>query len=98
VGGSVDRVDVEHLAWLSRIELSEEERERLRARLEKARRIVDRILEAPVEGVEPLFHAAEAEGRLREDEPRAGLSREEALLNAAKTEEGYIVAPRTVEE
>lgn len=91
-------VDIAHLAWLARLALSEEEEEELRKRLRKARRLVDRILEARVEGVEPLYHPHDMEGRLREDEPLPGLDRESVLANAAQTEDGYIVGPRTIEE
>jgi len=90
--------DLEHLAWLSRIRLSEEEREAIRRRLEAARRLVDRLLEAPIGDVEPLYHPSDEEGLLREDEPRPGLPRELALMNAARTEKGFIVGPRTLEE
>ena len=87
-----------HLAWLARIEVSPEEERVLARRLEKARRVIDRVLEAPVDEVEPLYHAAGVEGPLREDEPRPSMDREAMLANAAKTENGYVVAPRTVEE
>jgi aspartyl-tRNA(Asn)/glutamyl-tRNA(Gln) amidotransferase subunit C len=89
---------IRHLAWLSRLELREEEEHLLARRLEAARRVIDRLLEADVADVEPLFHPSEREGRLREDKPQPGLQREEALANAAKVERGYVVAPRTVEE
>jgi len=38
------------------------------------------------------------EGLLRDDIPREHLRREEVLVNAAASENGYVKAPRTVEE
>ncbi len=91
-------VDITHLAWLARLSLSKDEEEELKRRLVKARQLIDRVLEAEVEGVEPLYHPHGMEGRLREDEPLPSLDRGDALLNASRTEDGYIVGPRTVEE
>lgn len=93
------RVDLRHLAWLAMLEVDEAEREELERRLEAAARIVDKLLEARVEGYEPLYHPVEEEGLLRSDEvsePR--FDKSTALANAGATEGGYVVAPRTVSE
>ncbi len=93
-----DMVDVKHLAWLSRLRLDDAEAKELQKRLDSMRKLIDKLLAAPTTDVEPLYHPLEAEGKLRDDTPAPGLSRDEALSNAAKTEKGYVVAPRTVEE
>ena len=91
--------DIRHLAWLSRLELSEEEARELKRRLNAMRTLIDRLLNADTENVEPLYHPNEDEaGKLRDDVPGTGLERDYALLNAAKIEKGYVVAPRTVED
>ncbi|KSW12216.1 hypothetical protein CF15_05525 [Pyrodictium occultum] len=94
---SREDMSLEKLAWLSRISLGEEAEE-LRRRIERARRLIDKLLEARLEGVEPLYHSTGSEGLLREDKPSGSLDRERALLNAARVEKGFVVAPRTVEE
>ncbi len=86
-----------HLSWLSRLQLSEDEKEMLAARLRSARSIIDRLLEADV-AAEPLYHPLEKEGLLRDDEPQGSLPKDLALMNAAKVERGYVVAPRTLED
>jgi aspartyl-tRNA(Asn)/glutamyl-tRNA(Gln) amidotransferase subunit C len=92
-------VDVKHVAWLARIELDEDEVEEFKRLISSVRSLVDKLLEANVEGVEPLFHPLDVEGVKREDKPSgAMLDREKVLMNAARSENGYIVAPRTVEE
>lgn len=93
-----ESTDIRNLAWLSRISLDEEEAKELKRRIMKARKLIDVLLEARLEGVEPLYHPIDKEGLLRVDEPSKSLDNEAALLNAAKTEKGFIVAPRTVEE
>ena len=89
---------VKHLAWLARLRVSEDEAEEVLRDIEALRSLIERVLEAPVEGVEPLYHPLDLQSPLREDEPRPGLSQEEALLNAAAAEKGFFRAPRTVEE
>ncbi|NPA05769.1 MAG: Asp-tRNA(Asn)/Glu-tRNA(Gln) amidotransferase subunit GatC [Crenarchaeota archaeon] len=92
------RIDIDHLAWLARLQLSEDEKEEIRRSIERIMEFINRLLEAPVEDVEPLYHPLDKEGLLRPDEPSPGLSQEEALMNAAATENGYFKAPRTLEE
>ena len=92
-------VDIKHLAWLARIELTEDEAQNLRRRIEGAMRIISKLLEADIEGLKPLYHPQEEASYLRPDEvkpPRT--SREKMLDNAARVENGFIVAPRTVED
>ncbi|ABM80960.1 Asp-tRNA(Asn)/Glu-tRNA(Gln) amidotransferase subunit GatC [Hyperthermus butylicus] len=91
-------VDVKHVAWLARIQLSDEEVELFKRLVNSAMKLINKLLEAPVEDVEPLYHALDKEGLLRSDKPSIHLDRERVLANAAKSQEGYIVAPRTVEE
>jgi aspartyl-tRNA(Asn)/glutamyl-tRNA(Gln) amidotransferase subunit C len=89
---------VKHLSWLARIEVSGEEEADVLRDIEALRKLIERILEAPVKDVPPLHHPLDIEGVLRDDEPEEGLSREEALMNAASEERGFVKAPRTVED
>jgi aspartyl-tRNA(Asn)/glutamyl-tRNA(Gln) amidotransferase subunit C len=99
VDNLAEDVDIRHIAWLARIELSEGEIEKFKRLIKAVRSLVDKLLEANVENVEPLYHPLEVEGVKREDKPSGGMmDREKALMNAARTEKGYIVAPRTIEQ
>ncbi len=89
---------IKHLSWLSRINVSEEEADELKQRIEAVKRLIDRLLEARVEDVEPLYHPHDKQGLVRPDTPEESLRQEDALLNPAKTENGFIVGPRTVED
>jgi aspartyl-tRNA(Asn)/glutamyl-tRNA(Gln) amidotransferase subunit C len=89
---------ISHLAWLSRLEIREEEVRELEKRLNALKKLIDRIIGLELRDVEPLYHPLESEGKLREDTPSKGLDRETALTNAARVENGYVVAPRTVED
>jgi aspartyl-tRNA(Asn)/glutamyl-tRNA(Gln) amidotransferase subunit C len=92
--------EISYLAWLSRIALNDDTRRRIAERMSAVRKIVDKLLQANVEGIEPLYHPQEGQaGFLRKDEPsKRDFDLNTALEDAARTEEGFIVAPRTVEE
>ena len=89
---------LENKTWLARIEIDKKKKKELVKRLEKVKKFIDKLLEAEVEEIEPLYHPLEDTGYLREDRPDKSMSRDKIYKNVAKTEGGYIVAPRTVEE
>lgn len=52
---------------------------------------VARVREIDTEHIPPTAQVVVLEGRLREDEPRPGLSQQEALANAPEARDGYFV-------
>ncbi len=93
----VDEELVKRLEELSRIRLSDEERRRMVEELNRVLEWMRVLLEARVEA-EPLYHPLEQEGLLRRDEPRPSLPREKALRDAVEVVDGYVKAPKLVEE
>lgn len=87
-----------HLMWLARLELTDDEKKRIIADLQSIVEFVNRLFEAKVKDVEPLYHPLDKEGLLRDDIPKEHLRQEDVLMNAAASEEGYVKAPRTIEE
>lgn len=87
---------VAHLAWLARIELSEEEVKRFTEQLNRVLEYFKILDEADVENVEPAFNILGLSNVSREDEVAPSLSQEEALSNAPASEGGYIKAPPMV--
>ena len=88
------RKDLEKCISLARIEVSEEERERL---LKDILRIVEYfkvIGELDTENVKPLYHVLELRNRLRRDEPRECLTQEMALRNTTRNRKGYFITPK----
>jgi aspartyl-tRNA(Asn)/glutamyl-tRNA(Gln) amidotransferase subunit C len=78
----IDREQVLHVARLARLELGEEEVERMAGELNGILEHVDRIGELDLEETPPTAHVVDLENVLREDEPTPSLSREQALANA----------------
>lgn len=85
---------LEHLSWLARVELSEEEKKMFVKDLNKILEFFDKLDEVNVENVEPTSHVAFLANITRKDEPRNPMSRKEALANAPQKENGYFKAPR----
>ena len=88
--------DVEHIAWLAHIELSEEEKALFTEQFNDILDYFKKIDEVDTEGVEPTYHVLDLENVSRRDKTEPSLPVEEALRNAPKKEKKFIKAPRIV--
>jgi len=86
--------EIEHLAWLARIELTEEEKELFAKQLNQILEYFRKIDEVDTEGVPPTHHVLDLVNVFREDEVTPSLPVEEALKNAPKKEKLFIKAPK----
>ncbi len=89
----IDREQVLHVARLARLELSEEEIERMLGELSGILEHVDRITALDLDDVEPTSHVVALENVLRADEPDPSLDRETALANAPDAADGTFRVP-----
>ncbi len=88
----ITRQEVEHVAHLARLNLSEEELEKMTGQLDEILRYVDKLEELDTQGIEPTTHAFSITNAFREDDPRNSLSQEDSLRNCAvKNNEAFIV-------
>lgn len=94
----IERSVVDHVARLARLDLSEEERERMGPELTKILGHVAQIQALDLDEVPPTSHALPLRNVMRPDEPRPSLPQEEALANAPRAEEGRFFVPRIVED
>jgi aspartyl-tRNA(Asn)/glutamyl-tRNA(Gln) amidotransferase subunit C len=78
----IDRDQVLHVARLARLELSDEELERMSRELSGILEHVERMNELDLEGVDPTSHVVALENVLRADRPRPSLDVERALDQA----------------
>ena len=90
---AITRDDVVHVARLARLELSEEELERMREQLSAILEAVGKVAQLDLEGIEPTAHPLDLVNVLADDEPRPSLPREEALANAPDPEDGFFGVP-----
>jgi aspartyl-tRNA(Asn)/glutamyl-tRNA(Gln) amidotransferase subunit C len=89
----IDREQVLHVARLARLELTDEEVERMSGELSGILDHVERMHELQLEGVEPTSHVVKLENVLRADEPRPSWSRERILASAPDSAEGAFRVP-----
>jgi aspartyl-tRNA(Asn)/glutamyl-tRNA(Gln) amidotransferase subunit C len=88
----IDREQVLHVARLARLQLTEDEVQRMAGELSRILDHIEHISELDLEGVEPTSHVVEVVSALRPDDPRPCLDREVALAAApARTEDGFLV-------
>lgn len=92
----ITKKDVEHIAWLAHIDLTENEKEILVEQFNRILEFFRKIDEVNTEGIPPTYHVIDLKNVFREDEAGESLSREEALKNAPREENGFFKSPRIV--
>ena len=80
----IDRQTVVHVADLARIALTDSEIERFTGQISVVLDAVDRLKDVDTSTVPPTASALPIHNVERDDEPRPGLTNEEALANAPK--------------
>jgi aspartyl-tRNA(Asn)/glutamyl-tRNA(Gln) amidotransferase subunit C len=90
---AISREDVLHVANLARLEIPEDEIERVQEQLGAILEAVGKVAELDLSGVEPTSHPLDLVNVWDEDEPRSSLSREDALANAPDPVEGMFRVP-----
>ncbi len=90
-------IDIDYVANLARIALSDEERSLFSNQLEEILEYIEQLNTVNVDGVEPTAHAFPVTNVWREDVARSGLTQEEAIGNAPEARDGMFVVPKVVE-
>jgi len=86
--------EVEHVAMLARLTLSEDEKLKFGEQLSSILNYADSLNVLPTDDVEPLTHILPVHNVFRADEARPGMPREEILANAPQAEEGQYKVPK----
>ena len=81
--------DVEHVAGLARLGLTEAEKERLRDQLSSILDHIAALGELDVAAIPPTAQVVELSNVMRADEVRPSLPREAVLLNAPRQADGF---------
>ena len=88
--------DVEHVALLAHIEISENEKILFTNQFNDILDYFKKIDSIDTEGISPTYHVLDINNVTRKDEPDSSLTVEEALQNASKKEKRFFKAPRIV--
>ncbi|MCG3148138.1 MAG: Glutamyl-tRNA(Gln) amidotransferase subunit C [Verrucomicrobiae bacterium] len=90
-------VDINHVAHLARIELTDAEKVKFSAQLKDMLAYVDQLSRVDVTGVEPTAHAIPLTNVLRKDEIRPSIATERILKNAPESARDLFIVPKIVE-
>ncbi|GGG81247.1 Asp-tRNA(Asn)/Glu-tRNA(Gln) amidotransferase subunit GatC [Paenibacillus radicis (ex Gao et al. 2016)] len=94
---SITLKDVEHVANLARLELSEQEKEQFTDQLNAILKYAEKLNSLDTEGVAPTSHVLPITNVMREDVTKESLPIEKVLLNAPDEEDGQIKVPAVLE-
>lgn len=91
-------IDIEYVAKLARVELSEDEKSRFSQQLQDILGYFERIIAVDVSDVEPTAHAFPLFNVWQEDKTESGFTQETALSNAPEKRDNQIRVPKVVED
>lgn len=91
------QINISHIATLSRLELTEDEKTRYAAQLDGILTYIDTLTKYDLGSVEPTAHAMPVFDVLRADEPRPGFTQDQSLANAPKRAADQFQIPKVIE-
>jgi len=94
----IGRQQVEHVAKLARLALTEEELDLFEEQLSRILEHANTVTNLDTEGVEPTSHSMPLMNVLRPDEVIPSIGSEAALANAPVAEDGHFRVPRILDD
>lgn len=94
---ALTRSQVEHVAKLARLSLSEAEIQAFTNQISRILEHVESLNRLDTSDVPPTYHAVALQNVLREDKPHQSLQREKVLSQAPEAEAGCFKVPKITE-
>lgn len=91
-------IDIDYVADLARVELSEAEKSKFSAQLDGILGYFEKIREIDVSDVEPTAHAIPVYNVWQEDKAEPGFTPEQALRNAPAQRDNQVIVPKVVDD
>jgi aspartyl-tRNA(Asn)/glutamyl-tRNA(Gln) amidotransferase subunit C len=95
---SITREDVEHVAHLARLPLSDEEIDRMQEQLSKILDAIETLRGVDTSHVGPTASVIQLENVMREDESAMPMQRDAVLANAPLRDDPFLRVPTVLEE
>ncbi len=95
---TLSRRDVEHVAYLARLGLTEDEVTQLEGQLNHILEQFAVLSALDTDDIPPTARVVELENVLRDDVARPGLTREQALANAPEHDGEHFVVPAVLDD
>jgi aspartyl-tRNA(Asn)/glutamyl-tRNA(Gln) amidotransferase subunit C len=93
----ITKDQVKHVAHLARLAVTEDEVADLTKELSAIIGFAEQLNELDTTGVEPTTHVLNMKNVMRNDEPKATITQEEALKNAPDKKDGHFRVPAIME-
>lgn len=93
----IRKKDVEYIAKLARLKLSEKEKEKFAKQLDQILKYVDKLNELDTEKVKPTSHVLPLKNVFRKDKVGKSLGVEKVLGNAPEKARGFFKVPKVIE-
>ncbi len=90
--------DVEYVADLARIQVSEAEKDQLSHHLSSILTYMEELNQVNTEGVRPMASVVSRSNVLREDEVRESVPQDKALENAPAAKDGLFQVPKIISD
>jgi aspartyl-tRNA(Asn)/glutamyl-tRNA(Gln) amidotransferase subunit C len=95
---AITRSDVEHVAALARLHLTDDELDRMQTQLSRILEAIETLRDVDTSHVGPTASVIGLENVMRDDGVRPGLTREAALANAPLRDDPFLRVPTVLEE
>ena len=95
--GKDQQIDVEYVARLARMRLTEEERNLFSRQMEDIFSYLDKLNELDTTGVEPTSHVIDQKNVFRPDQVAPSLPKDEILANAPDESDECFCVPKIIE-
>ena len=93
----ITKEEIEHIAMLARLSLSESEKELFGLQLGSILEYMEKLNELDTKEIEPTSHVLSLSNVMRDDMPTSSIPREKALMNAPAHTEKFFRVPKIIE-
>ncbi|MFN8414900.1 MAG: Asp-tRNA(Asn)/Glu-tRNA(Gln) amidotransferase subunit GatC [Cytophagaceae bacterium] len=91
---SISKEEIKKIAYLARLEFTEEELDNFSGDFNKILVWMEKLNELNTDKIQPLIHMSHEINVLREDEVKVTITHQEALANAPKKDTDYFRVPK----
>jgi len=92
-----DNDEIKKIAHLARININENEANKVSEKLEGILGLIDQMIEVNTDSIEPMAHALDIKQPLREDKVTEVDMREKSLKLSNETDQSLFIVPRVIE-
>jgi aspartyl-tRNA(Asn)/glutamyl-tRNA(Gln) amidotransferase subunit C len=93
----ISKEEIEHIAVLARLSLSEKEKELFGPQLSNVLDYMEKLNKLDTKGIEPTSHVIALSNVMRDDSPGNSIPREDALMNAPSHTDKFYRVPKIIE-